>query len=126
MLAECAIDVRLVAATITSVGLEPGDDVRVDPQRNPLLHRLVEDSASGVGPIENLRGIGHIDLVVGQSLQRPNLRLCQHHAHQLHGQLVPIGRLNVAHVQPKHRMHIIALSLGSRSPQAVPSNSVRS
>ena len=114
-----------VAATITSVGLEPGDDVRVDPQRNLLLHRPVEDSAPGIGPVKNLQGIGRVDLVVGQSLQRLNLRLCQYHAHQLHGQLVPIGRLDVAQVQPKHRMRIIALPLGSRSPQAMPSNSVR-
>ena len=66
MLTEGPIDVRLVAATITSVGLEPGNDVRVEPQRNLLRHRPVENSAPGIGPIENLRGIGRVDLVVGQ------------------------------------------------------------
>ncbi len=111
MLTECSFDVRLVAATIAGSGLEPGDDVRVDPQRNLLLHRPVEDSAPGVGPIENLRNIGRVDLVVGQSLQRLNLRLCQHHAHRLHGQLVPISCLDVAHVQPKHWMRIIVLGI---------------
>ena len=75
MLAERSIDVRLVSATATSLGLEPGYDVRVEPQRNLLLYRPVEDSAPGVGPIENLRGVGRVDLVVGQSLQRPYLRL---------------------------------------------------
>jgi len=85
MLAECSIDVCLVAATITSVRLEPGDDVRVDPQRNLLLHRPVEDSAPGIGPVKNLRGISCVDLVVGQSLQRPYLRLnvCRQLSHVL-------------------------------------------
>ena len=105
------MDVRLVAATIAGSGLELGDDVRVDPQLNLLLHRPVEDSAPGVGPIKNLRGIGRVDLVVGQSLQHLNLCLYQHHAHQLHGQLVPIGSLDVAQVQPKHRMQIIVLGI---------------
>ena len=41
----------------------------------------------------------------------PKSRLCQHHAHQLHGQLVPIGCLDVAHVQPKYRMRIIVLGI---------------
>ena len=64
MVAERSIDVRLVSATATSLGLEPGYDVRVEPQRNLLLYRPVEDSAPGVGPIENLRDVGRVDLVV--------------------------------------------------------------
>ena len=31
VLAEGAIDVRLVSATVTSADLEPGDDVRIEP-----------------------------------------------------------------------------------------------
>ena len=49
---ERSIDVRLVFATSTSMGLEPGYDVRVKPQRNLLLRRPVEDPAPGVGPVE--------------------------------------------------------------------------
>ena len=68
VLAERSIDVRLVSLAVTSTGLEPGDDVRVDPQRNLLLYRPVEDPAPGVGPVENLRGVGRVDLVFRQSL----------------------------------------------------------
>ena len=75
VLTERSIDVRLVSATATSLGLKPGYDVRVEPQRNLLLYRPVEDSAPGVGPVENLRGVGRVDPVVWQSLQRPHLRL---------------------------------------------------
>ena len=75
MLTERSIDVRLVPATVTSMGPEPGYDVCVNPQRNLLLYRPVEDTAPGVGPVENLRGVGRVDLVVGQSLHRPYLRL---------------------------------------------------
>ena len=75
MLTERSVDVRLVSATATSMGLEPGYDVRVEPQRNLLFDRPVEDTAPGVGPVENLRGVGRVDPVVGQSLQRPYLRL---------------------------------------------------
>ena len=73
VLAERSIDVRLVSPAVTSTGLEPGDDVRVDPQRNLLLYGPVEDPAPGVGPVENLRGAGRVDLVLRQSLQRPYL-----------------------------------------------------
>ena len=74
VLAEGAIDVRLVS-TSAGLGLEPCNDVCVDSQRNLLLHRPIEDSAPGVGPVDNFRGVGRVDLVVGQSFQRPNLRL---------------------------------------------------
>ena len=63
------------SAIATSSSLEPGYDVRVEPQRNLLLHMPVEDPAPCVEPVEILRGFGHVNPVVGQSLQRPYLRL---------------------------------------------------
>ena len=72
VLAEGTIDVRLVS-TSAGLGLEPCNDVCVDPQRNLLLHRPIEDSAPGVGPVDNFRGVGRVDLVVGQNFQRPYL-----------------------------------------------------
>ena len=62
VLTERPVDVRLVAAAVTSVGLEPGYDVRVEPDRNLPLHRSVEYLAPGIGPVENLRRIGRVDL----------------------------------------------------------------
>ena len=72
---EGYVDVRLVSATAAGLGLEPGYDVRIEPQRNLLLYRAVEDSSPGVGPVQNLRSIGCIDLMVSQSLQRLYLLL---------------------------------------------------
>ena len=74
VLAEGGIDVRLVSSSV-GLGLELCNDVCVDPQRNLLLHRPIEDSAPGVGPVDNFRGVGRVDLVVGQNFQRPYLRL---------------------------------------------------
>ncbi len=67
MLTERSVDVRLVSVAVTSMGLEPGDDVRVEPQRNLLFDRPVEDTTPSVGPVENLRGFGCVNLIVGQS-----------------------------------------------------------
>ena len=75
MIAKGYIDVRLVPATADSLGFEPSYDVCVQPQRNLLFYRPVEDSAPGVGPVENLRCIGCVDLVVRQTLQRLYLLL---------------------------------------------------
>ena len=35
------------------------------------FHGSVEDPAPGVGPVENLRGVSRVDLVLGQSFQCP-------------------------------------------------------
>ena len=52
MLAEGSVDVRLISTTATSLSLEPGDDVRVQSERDLLLDRPIEDPALGVGPVE--------------------------------------------------------------------------
>lgn len=36
---------------------------------------MVEDPVPGVGPVEYLRSVGRVDLVVGESLERPDLCL---------------------------------------------------
>ena len=75
MFAEHTIDLRLVSPAVAITGLEPGDDIRVQPQRNLLLHRPIEDPAPRIGPVENLRRVGGIDLVLRQCLERPYLLL---------------------------------------------------
>ena len=52
VLTESAIYVRLVAAPAASTSLEPGNDVCINPERNLLLHRTIEDPPPGVGPVE--------------------------------------------------------------------------
>ena len=52
MVAERLIDERLVPAAIGSAGLEPGYDVRVQPQRDLLLHWPVEHAPPGIGPAD--------------------------------------------------------------------------
>lgn len=75
VLAERPVYVRLVSATVTSMTFEPRDDVRVEPDRNLLLHRPVENPAPRVRPVEYLWSIRRVDLVVVESLQRPHLLL---------------------------------------------------
>lgn len=75
VLAESSIDLCLVSAAAMSLSLEPGYDIRVESQRDLLLHRPIENSAPGIRPVENLRGVSRIDLVVWQNLQGPYLRL---------------------------------------------------
>ena len=67
VIAECPIDVCLVSATVTGMGLEPGDDVCVEPQRDLLFNGPVEDAAPGVRPVEDLRSVARVDLIVGQA-----------------------------------------------------------
>ena len=50
-------------------------DIFVLHSRSLLLSRPIEDPAPGVGPVENLRGVGSVDLVLRQSLQPPYLLL---------------------------------------------------
>jgi hypothetical protein len=42
---------------------------------NLLVYGPVEDPAPGFEPVENLRGVGGVDLVLRQSLQGPYLLL---------------------------------------------------
>ena len=48
------------------MSLEPGHHVRIQPKGNLLLHGPVEHAALGIRPIENLRNVGRVDLVVGK------------------------------------------------------------
>ena len=75
MLAKSRVDVRLVSASITSASPEPGYDVRIKPQCDLLLHGAIEYTSPGIRPVENLRGLGRVDLVPRQSIQRPYLLL---------------------------------------------------
>ena len=64
MLAKSRVDVCLVSATVTSASPEPGYDVRIKPECDLLLHGAIEYTSPGIRPVEDLRGVGHVDLVL--------------------------------------------------------------
>ena len=75
VVSESGVDVGLVAAPVALVGLEPGDDIRVQAQGDLLLHRPVEHTSFGVRPVEDFGDIVSVDFVLGLVGQRLNLGL---------------------------------------------------
>jgi len=75
MAAQRAVDVGLVASSSAGVALEPGDDVRIQAEGDLLLDGAIQRAPLGCRPVEHLRYLGRVDLVVGQLLQSGNLLL---------------------------------------------------
>ena len=58
-----AVDIGLIAAAALGASLEPSNDVRVEPQRDLLLDRTIEDVAARAHPARNFEAV---NLVVGR------------------------------------------------------------
>ena len=75
MAPQRAVNVGLAASPSAGVALEPSDDVRIHMQGDLLLDGAIQRAPLGCRPVEHLRHLGRVDLVVGQLLQRRNLLL---------------------------------------------------
>ena len=61
-----AVDVGLVTAAALGASLEPCHEVRIEPQRDLLFDRTVEDTPPRVRPVKHLGNVARVDPVVGQ------------------------------------------------------------
>ena len=73
--AKHAVDFGLVSPAIRNVCPEPCHYIGIQPQCDLLLHRPIQETTTGTGPLPNFGHIARIDLVVGEKCQRVDLRL---------------------------------------------------
>src|SRR6266536_3574201 len=75
ILAQGPVDIRLVTLALVPSRSEPLDHIGIDPQRDLPLDRPVQYAAARSRPVEHLRHVAGIDLLLGQCRQFVQLSL---------------------------------------------------